>query len=91
MPDDDDIRLTVPPDADLHPVVVAAVAAIVRLTGLGDAEVAKAREEAAAAFAMVIEDGRGDVVALTASASRHAYRYELRRGDRAEVRERADR
>ena len=55
MPDDDVIRLTVPPDADLGSVVVAAVAAVVRRTGLGDAEVTKAREAAAEGFAEVLE------------------------------------
>ena len=91
MRDDDEIRLTVPPDADLRGVVVAAVAAVVRRSGLGDAEVTKAREEAADAFATVIERGRGEVVTLTATASRHAYRYELHREGCTEVREhRAD-
>ena len=91
MPDDDDICLTVPPDADLQSVVVAAVAALVRRTGLGDAEVTKARDEAAEAFATVLERGTGDVVTLTASAGRREYRFELHRDGWSEAREnRAD-
>ena len=78
MPDDDEISLTVPPDADLQSVVVAAVAAVVRRTGLGDAEVAKAREDAADAFHQVVEVGTGEVT-LTAAGGRKEYRFELRR------------
>ena len=55
IPDDDVIRLTVPPDPELESVVVAAVAAVVRRTSLGDAEVTKARQEAAEGFAMMLE------------------------------------
>jgi hypothetical protein len=78
MPDDDEIRLTVPPDLELASVVVAAVAAVVRRTGLGDAEVTKARQEAAEGFANVLELGAGDVT-LTAEGGRRRYRFELRR------------
>jgi hypothetical protein len=87
MPDDDDeIRLTIPPDADLQPVLVAAVAAVVRRSGLGDAEVARSRDQAADAFATAIEQGAGDAVTLTASAGRRTYRFEVRSGTWAEVR-----
>ena len=87
MPDDDEIRLTIPPDADLQPVLVAAVAAVVRRSGLGDAEVARSREEAAAAFATAIERGAGDAVTLTASAGRRTFRFEVRSGTWTQVRQ----
>jgi hypothetical protein len=60
MPDDE-IRLTVPADEDLVHVVVAAVAAAVRQTGLGPTEVAHARELAADAFARQLDGGSGPV------------------------------
>ena len=78
MPDDDEIRLTVPADAQLEAVVVAAVAAVVRRTGMGEAEVTEARRDAAAGFAKVLEVGIGDVT-LTAEGGRRLYRFELRR------------
>ncbi|MET0901709.1 MAG: hypothetical protein ABWZ52_00580 [Acidimicrobiales bacterium] len=78
IPDDDVICLTVPPDPELESVVVAAVAAVVRRTSLGDAEIKTAREEASKGFAEVLELGTGDVI-LTAEGGRRQYHFELRR------------
>jgi hypothetical protein len=78
IPDDDEILLTVPPDPELEPVVVAAVAAVVRRTGLGEAEITKARDEAAEGFAEVLAVGTGDVT-LSVEGGRRQYRFELRR------------
>ena len=82
MPDDE-IRLIVPADADMGGVVVAAVAAVVRNAGVGDAQTLSAREEAAEAFLDVLANGTGDMVTLTARAQRHEYWFELHRGGRA--------
>ena len=78
MPDDE-IRLTVPADADMGGVVVAAVAAVVRSAGVGDTGVASAREDAEERFLEVLARGNGDVVILTARAERHEYWFELHR------------
>jgi hypothetical protein len=82
MPDDV-VRLTVPADADMGGVVVAAVAAVVRAAGVGDARTARAREEAAEAFLDVLANGTGAVVTLTARSARHEFWFELHRGGRA--------
>ena len=79
MPDDEEIHLTVPADADMGGVVVAAVAAVVRSAGVGDRGVARAREDVAEQFLEALARGTGDIVTLTARAQRHEYWFELHR------------
>jgi hypothetical protein len=80
MPDDDEIHLTVPADADMGRVVVAAVTAVVRSAGVPANGIASAREHATEGFLEVLTRGSGDVVTLTARAERHDYWFELQRG-----------
>ena len=78
MPDDV-IRLTLPPDADLSSVVVAAVGALVRAAGFPSGTVDQTREAAATAYAKVLERGEGDVVEVEAWARRPQLFFEIRR------------
>lgn len=67
---DDAIRLTLPPDEDLVSVVVAALGALARATGMSTGEVDRIREQAAEAFLSVLARGTGDLVEATAWARR---------------------
>ena len=81
MPDDDEIRLTVPPDPDLAAVVVAAVAAVARNAGIGEEGVASARAAAEEAFAEALGHTTGEVVTLTARGAKREYWFELHRAE----------
>ena len=84
MPDEE-IHLTVPADADMGSVVVAALGALARAVGLGGDAVTEVREHAAAAYLRAIEHGgRGDVE-VTASGHGRAIRFEVRRDDWTEA------
>jgi hypothetical protein len=77
MPDDE-IWLTVPADADLEPVVVAALGALARGAGFPIATVDAIRETAATAYLKVLERGHGDVVEIEAWARRPEWFFEIR-------------
>jgi hypothetical protein len=75
-PDADSIRLTVPADAAMHPVVEVAIGTLARRLGLSDGQVASARAEVGAAFdaAVAEDDGGGE-------RDREPVRLEIRAGD----------
>ena len=70
MPDDEAVRLTMPADADMRPVVVAAVGAVAKAAGLGSTAQAEVRDKATQAVDDVLAQGTGDTMELTAWARR---------------------
>ena len=90
MPDDV-IRLTLPPDADLGSVVVAALGALARGAGFGAAAVDQIREAAATAFLNVLDHGdEGAPVEVEAWAHRPEWSFEIRRSGWTETHRQPD-
>jgi hypothetical protein len=83
---DDEVRLTVPADADMAAVVVAAIGAVARSAGFPSGAVDEVRELAAADYLSVLERGDGDQVEVQAWARRPEWSFEIRRGEATEVR-----
>ncbi len=79
MPDDE-IHLTVPADADLAAVAIAAVAAVARAAGMAPDAVASARRSMEARFGEALGSGTAAVITVTARAERHGYWFEVTRG-----------
>jgi hypothetical protein len=85
MPDDDEVRLVLPADADLAPVAVAAIAAAAKGAGLAATDVTEIRQTAEQGVREVLELGRGPTIEVTASTERlvgggHAVSYEIASG-----------
>jgi hypothetical protein len=62
--DPDVVRLTLPPDGDIAPVLEVAVGVLARRRRLRDADVDAGRAAAAAAFAEVAGQAGGEAVAV---------------------------
>jgi len=84
MPDDV-VRLTVPADADLASVVVAALGALTRSAGFPAATVEQVRERAAEAYLNVLERGNGELVDIEAWAQRPDWFFEMQRPGHTET------
>jgi hypothetical protein len=84
MPDDDEVRLLLPADADLAPVAVATIAAAAKGAGLPPVDVNEIRQTAEQGVQQVLDLGTGPTIEVTASAERlpdggHAVSYEIAR------------
>ncbi len=82
MPDTepDRVRLALPPDPELRPVVEVAVAVLVRRMGLPDAAIQAARTAAGQAFEQVSGRADGQEVAVVLSLGPEGLEAELRSG-----------